>query len=183
MFFFVLFCFVFVPKRNATYVWTSLPYPIEFFYPYPRVCTDGRSTPGRSTTGLKKKLTAGDDLAWCQVYWRRQVLPGEILLWKSKIRCYDQLCFGLCFGLFFGSIGFNFLLRMGLHSARFAGADAVLKRSKSGKYIRNIFVNSKIRKNRSFSVWSPILKVIFTTFLTAFYSFTHDKWIKDWSFP
>ena len=33
---------------------------------------------------------------------------------------------------FFGSIGFNFLLRMGLHSARFAGEDALLNRRKSG---------------------------------------------------
>ena len=35
---------------------------------------------------------------------------------------------------FFGSIGFNFLLRMGLHSARFAAEDAHLNRRKSGKY-------------------------------------------------
>ena len=49
--------------------------------------------------------------------------------------------------------------------------------------IRNIFVNSKIRKNRSDSVWSPILKVTFKTLLTAFYIFTHDKWMEDWAFP
>ena len=30
---------------------------------------------------------------------------------------------------------------------------------------------------------SLILKVIFKTFLTTFYIFTHDKWIKDWAFP
>ena len=35
---------------------------------------------------------------------------------------------------FFGSIGFNFLLRMGLRCVRFTGADALLKRRKSGKY-------------------------------------------------
>ena len=38
--------------------------------------------------------------------------------------------------------------------------------------IRNIFVNSKIRKNRSDSVWSPILKVIFKTFKPPF-TFSH----------
>ena len=73
------------------------------------------------------------DLAYCQVYWRRQVWPAEILLWKSNIRCYDQLCFGLWFGLFFGSIGFNFFYVWGF-TARFAGEDALLNRRKSGKY-------------------------------------------------
>ena len=33
---------------------------------------------------------------------------------KGNIRCYEQLC-----------SGFNFLLRMGLRYARFAGADAL----------------------------------------------------------
>ena len=36
--------------------------------------------------------------------------------------------------LFFGSIGFNFLLPMGLRCVPFPGADALLKRRKSGKY-------------------------------------------------
>ena len=141
--FVLLFCFYAKTKCNICLDLPSLPYWV-FFYPYPRVCTDGRST-----TGLKKKLTAktaSDDLACCQVYWRRRVSPAEILLWKSKIRCYDQLCLGLCFGLFFESISFNFLLRMGLHSARFAGADAVLKRRKSGKYVRNFFVSLRSKR-------------------------------------
>ena len=30
------FFFVFAPKRKATYVWNSLPYPIELFLPLPR---------------------------------------------------------------------------------------------------------------------------------------------------
>ena len=47
------------------------------------------------------------------------------------MRCYDQLCFGLL--SFFWIDRFQFSLGMGLRCARFAGADALLKRRKSGK--------------------------------------------------
>ena len=52
--------------------------------------------------------------------------------------CYEKAIYvvmiSFALDFFFGSIGFNFLLRMGLHNARFAGEDALLNRRKSGKY-------------------------------------------------
>ena len=53
---------------------------------------------------------------------------------------------------FFGSIGFNFLLRMGLRCARFAGADALLKRRKSGKCKKCLCKLENTDKSISFSV-------------------------------
>ena len=47
---------------------------------------------------------------------------------------YKLFMISFALDFFFGSIGFNFLLRMGLHNARFAGEDALLNRRKSGKY-------------------------------------------------
>ena len=68
-----------------------------------------------------------------------------------------MISFALDFFFSFWIDRFQFSLRMGLRCVRFAGADALLKRRKSGR-VRNIFVNSKIRTNRSFSVWSPFFK-------------------------
>ena len=92
-----------------------------------------------------------------------------------------MISFDLDFFLF-GSIGFNFLLRMGLRCARFAGADALLKRRKSGKY-KNYLCNLENADKSIFFSVKPNFKSDFKTFLTAFYIFTHDKWIKDWAFP
>ena len=60
------------------------------------------------------------------------------------MRCYDQLWFGHLF--FFGSIGFNFLLLMGL------GADALLERRKSGKCKKYLCKLENKDKSISFSV-------------------------------
>ena len=54
--------------------------------------------------------------------------------------------------LFFGSIGFNLLLSIGLRSARFAGADALLKSRKSSKYKKYLFKLEDTEKSIFFSV-------------------------------
>ena len=124
---------------------TPFPTLLSFFTPIPEsVRMDG-------VDRFEKKLTAktaGDHLACCQVYWRRQVWPAEILLWKSNIRCYYQLCFGL----FFGSIGFNFLLSIRLRYVHFAGADVLLERRKSGKCKRYLCKLENTDKSIFFSV-------------------------------
>ena len=53
---------------------------------------------------------------------------------------------------FFGSIGFNFLIRIGLRCARFAGADALLKRRKSGNCKKYLCKLENKDKSISFSV-------------------------------
>ena len=52
----------------------------------------------------------------------------------------------------FGSIGFNFLLCMRLRCARFAGADALLKRRKSRKYKKYLCKLENTEKSIWFSV-------------------------------
>ena len=59
-----------------------------------------------------------------------------------------MISFALDF-FFFGSIGFNFLIRMGL---RFAGADALLKRRKSGKCKKYLCKLENRDKSISFGV-------------------------------
>ena len=53
---------------------------------------------------------------------------------------------------FFGSIGFNFLFRMGLRCVRFAGADALLERRKSGKCKKYLCKLENTEKSIFFSV-------------------------------
>ena len=71
--------------------------------------------------------------------------------------CYEKaiyvvmISFDLDF-FFFGSIGFNFLLRIGLRCARFAGADALLKRRKSGKCKKYLCKLENTEKSIFFSV-------------------------------
>ena len=52
----------------------------------------------------------------------------------------------------FGSTGFNFLICMALRCARFAGADALLKRRKSGKYKKYLCKLENTEKSIWFSV-------------------------------
>ena len=52
----------------------------------------------------------------------------------------------------FGSTGFNFLICMVLRCARFAGADALLKRRKSGKYKKYLCKLENTEKSIWFSV-------------------------------
>ena len=59
---------------------------------------------------------------------------------------------------FFGSIGFNFLLRIGLRCARFAGADALLKRRKSGKCKKYLCKLENTEKSIFFSDVKPNFK-------------------------
>ena len=84
--------------------------------------------------------------------------------------------------LFFGSIGFNFLLPMGLRCVRFPGADALLKRRKSGKYKKYLCKLENIENSIFFSV-KPNFKSDIENILTSFYIFTNDKWIKERAFP
>ena len=124
--------FFFLPLAQSLYGWTEYTDVITKFSGIDR---------------FEKEInckTAGDNPACCQVYWRRQVWPAEILLWKSHMRCYDQLWFGHLF--FFGSIGFNFLLLMGL------GADALLERRKSGKCKKYLCKLENTEKSIFFSV-------------------------------
>ena len=101
--------------------------------------------------------------------------------WEKAIYAV-MISFALDFFLFFWSIGFKFLYVWG-SAARALRARTLCWKEGNQARIRNIFVNSKIRANRSFSVWSPIWKEIYKTFLTVSYIFTNDKWIKDWIFP
>ena len=52
----------------------------------------------------------------------------------------------------FGSTGFNFVLPMGLRCVRFPGADALLKRRKSGKYKKYLCKLENTEKSIWFSV-------------------------------
>ena len=65
---------------------------------------------------------------------------------------YKLLWSALLWTFFFGSKGFNFLLRMGLRCASFAGADAPLKRRKSGKCKKYLCKLENKDKSISFSV-------------------------------
>ena len=53
-----------------------------------------------------------------------------------------------------------------------------LKRRNIRKYVNTVFLNSKIRKNRSFSVWTSLLTAIFWTFSPAFIfsSAVKERW-------
>ena len=70
-------------------------------------------------------------------------------LMKTQYKLF-MISFALDF--FFGSIGFNFLLRMGLRCASFAAADALLKRRKSGKCKKYLCKLENKDKSISFSV-------------------------------
>ena len=78
--------------------------------------------------------------------------------------------------LFFRSFNLNF------HARRFGKQWCIntlsLKRRNIRKYINTVFLNSKIRKNRSFSVWTPLLTAIFWTFSPAFIfsSAVKERW-------
>ena len=147
----MLLLFFFASKRNATYVWNSLLYPTEFFNPLPRVCTDGRGT-----LTSKPNFLASTGMASRNIVMKNQyTLLWSALLWTSFWHRYVV----------------SFLLRMGLRCVRFADADALLKRRKSGKYNKYLCkLENMAWTNRSFSVWNPIFKVIFKTFSTAFYA-------------
>ena len=147
----LLLLFFFASKRNATYVWNSLLYPTEIFNPLPRVCTDGRGT-----LTSKPNFLASTGMASRNIVMKNQyTLLWSALLWTSFWHRYVV----------------SFLLRMGLRCVRFADEDALLKRRKSGKYNKYLCkLENMAWTNRSFSVWSPIFKVIFKTFSTAFYA-------------
>ena len=137
----MLLLFFFASKRNATYVWNSLLYPTEFFNPLPRVCTDGRST-----LTSKPNFLASTGMASRNIVMKKQyTLLWSALLWTSFWHRYV--------------VSYSFTYGAPLRALRGIQVS-----------ITNIFVNSKIRTNRSFSVWSPIFKVIFKTFSTAFYT-------------
>ena len=78
--------------------------------------------------------------------------------------------------LFFRSFNLN------VHARRFGKQWCIntlsLKRRNIRKYINTVFLNSKIRKNRSFSVWKPLLTAIFWTFSPAFIfsSAVKERW-------
>ena len=83
---------------------------------------------------------------------------------------------------FFMDRWINFLFRMGFCCVRFAGADALPERRKSGKCKKYLCKLENKDKSISFSV-KPNFKSDIKNMSTAFYIFTHDKWIKDWAFP
>ena len=68
-----------------------------------------------------------------------------------------MISFALDFFFFFGSTGFNFLYVWGSACARFAGADALLKRRKSGKDKKYLCKLENTDKSIFFSV-KPIFK-------------------------
>ena len=71
--------------------------------------------------------------------------------------CYEKAIYAVMISFdldffFFGSIGFSLLLSIGLRSARFAGADALLKRRKSSKYKKYLFKLEDTEKSIFFNV-------------------------------
>ena len=85
---------------------------------------------------LSELLKKAGMASWNIVMKKQHTLLWSALIWTS----------------FFGSIGFNFLLSIGLRCARFAGADALLKRRKSSKCKKYLFKLENTEKSIFFSV-------------------------------
>ena len=135
-------CFCAKAKCNICLELPSLPYcpyPIEFFFSVSQSLywwTEYADliTKFSGIDRFEKEIN-------CKNHERRSCMFSGLLKKAGMAsrnvvtkRQYTLLWSALLWTFFFGSIGFNFLLRMGLHSARFAAEDADLNRRKSGKY-------------------------------------------------
>ena len=151
-----MFFSFFLPKRNAAYVWSSLPYPIEFFFtPTPEYVRwmeyADVITKFSGIDRFEKEINCknrGRQSCMLSCLLKKAGMASRNIVMKKQ---YTLLLSALL-RTFFGLIGFNFLLRMGLHSERFAGADALLKRRKSGKYKKYLCKLENTEKIIFFSV-------------------------------